>query len=528
MKSLNLVDSYSASKPSGKHHKIMRLITTARTGMLSVFIEISYNRFFGLLAYLIMSSKLSPIANIPQAFIDFIAPTLPAHLSMDDLIHYCQRPLRLSIRVNTLKISHDNFIALMSKHGWGFEPIPWCKDGYWVDITDGMTMPGKLPEHVNGFFYIQEASSMMPPSALFHGAEPTPQTVLDLAAAPGSKTTQIATLMNNQGVLVANEYSSSRVKALHANIQRLGISNTLISHFDGCVHGDYLENHFDAILLDAPCSGEGTVRKDPDAFKNWSAAHIHEISTVQKSLIRSAFMALKPGGELVYSTCALNGEENQGVCQWLLNEFKDNAHPIPLGDLFPHATQSLTPEGYLHIWPQIYNSEGFFVAKFTKKLATSESSNPTFRRKFPFSIVPKKQQDKLLTTLQTYLNVDDSFAQCLYQRDNEVWYFPQGAQNLITKMKFVRHGVKLLDVKPKQNNICHDALTIWGKVEVSLDRQQALAYLKGQDISFDNESGNKGEVLLGYQGHCIGLGKWVGSKIKNKLPRTLVKDNVDI
>jgi len=477
-----------------------------------------------------MSSPVldKPATHIPQAFIDFITPSLPAHLSVKDLIDACQSSLRFSIRINTLKISHDDFIAMMSQFSWSFNPIPWCNDGFWIEMPCDATAPGKLPEHLTGLFYIQEASSMMPPSALFHQNDNAFDTVLDLAAAPGSKTTQIATLMHNNGVLVANEFSSTRVKALHSNIQRLGICNTLISHFDGAVHGDYLENTFDAILLDAPCSGEGTVRKDPDAFKNWSVQHINEITEVQKSLIKSAFMALKPGGSLVYSTCALNALENQGVCQWLLDQFPENAQVTSLIDLFPQAEQALTPEGYLHIWPQIFNSEGFFVAKFTKTSATDISSNPTFRSKFPFSPVPKKQQNALIDTLENYLDIKADFQECLYARDKEVWYFPQGSDDLINHMRFVRHGVKLLDIKPKQASISHDALTIWGKVDINLDRQQCVDYLKGRDIALVNEDNQKGEVLLGYQGHCIGLGKWVGNKIKNKLPRNLVNDNVDV
>jgi len=466
--------------------------------------------------------------HIPQAFIDFITPTLPANLSIEGLIDACQSSLRFSIRINTLKISHEKFIEMMTPLGWLFTSIPWCNDGFWVEMPSGVTAPGKLPEHLTGFFYIQEASSMMPPTALFDQMTAPFNTVLDLAAAPGSKTTQIATLMNNNGVLVANEFSSTRVKALHSNLQRLGICNTLISHFDGAVHGDYLENTFDAILLDAPCSGEGTVRKDPDAFKNWSVEHVNEITQVQKSLIKSAFMALKPGGTLVYSTCALNGLENQGVCQWLLEQFPDNAHPQSLKNLFPDAQQALTPEGYLHIWPQIYNSEGFFVAKFTKTTATNLSSNPTFRSKFPFAPVPKKQQSALIDTLAIYLDVQTDFNDCLYARDNEIWYFPHGSDELINSMRFVRHGVKLLDIKPKQTLINHDALTIWGKVDISLNREQCVDYLKGRDINLDNDSKKKGEVLLGYQGRCIGLGKWVGNKIKNKLPRNLVNDNVEV
>lgn len=466
--------------------------------------------------------------NIPQAFIDLIEPTLPAHLSLDDLIHYCNQPLRFSIRINTLKITHQDFIDLMTPKGWLFTPIDWCQDGYWITLNDETTAPGKLPEHLAGLFYIQEASSMLPPSALFENISDTPDFVLDLAAAPGSKTTQIATLMNNHGLLVANEFSSSRIKALHANLQRLGVSNTLISHFDGSVHGDYLENQFDAILLDAPCSGEGTVRKDSDAFKNWSLEHLEQVTALQKSLIKSAFMALKPGGELVYSTCALNSLENQGVCQWLLDEFKGNATPVSLTNLFEAANKSATPEGYLHIWPQIYNSEGFFVAKFTKHVATTLSSEPSFNSKFPFTPLSKKQKAEVMTTLNGYLSLENDFAEQLMIRQDDIWYFPHGTEALTTRMRFARHGVKVLELGKKHHTICHDALTIWGKVAIELNREQYVSYLKGQDLNIDNVNASKGEVVLGYQGRGIGLGKWVGKKIKNKLPRHLVNDNVTL
>lgn len=464
---------------------------------------------------------------IPDVFIDLIKDTLPNHLSVEDLIHYCQQPLRFSIRINTLKISHGDFISLMTPLGWKFTPITWCNDGYWIALNDNATAPGKLPEHLAGLFYIQEASSMLPPTALFENIKQTPEFVLDLAAAPGSKTTQIATLMGNRGLLVANEFSSSRVKALHANLQRLGMSNTLISHFDGSVHGDYLENQFDAILLDAPCSGEGTVRKDHDAFKNWSVEHLDEITTLQKALIKSAFMALKPGGELVYSTCALNGLENQGVCEWLLSEFADNAKAVSLDKLFEGAEKSVTDEGYLHIWPQIYNSEGFFVAKFTKISATNCSNQPLFKSKFPFSVLSRKQRTNVLEALEPLLKTAD-FNDNLYQRDDEIWAFPAGSDQLTDKMRFARHGVKVIELGKKHHTINHDAITIWGKVSIDLDREQYACFLKGQDIAIDNPSKQKGEVILGYQGIPIGLGKWVNNKVKNKLPRHLVNDHVQL
>ncbi len=157
---------------------------------------------------------------------------------------------------------------------------------------------------------------MLPVAALF-ADDNAPQRVMDVAAAPGSKTTQIAARMNNEGAILANEFSASRVKVLHANISRCGISNVALTHFDGRVFGAAVPEMFDAILLDAPCSGEGVVRKDPDALKNWSPESNQEIAATQRELIDSAFHALRPGGTLVYSTCTLNQEENEAVCLWL-------------------------------------------------------------------------------------------------------------------------------------------------------------------------------------------------------------------
>jgi len=131
-----------------------------------------------------------------------------------------------------------------------------------------------------------------------------------------------------------------------------------------------------------------------------------------------------------------------------------------------------------------------------------------------------------METLNALLTLDDDFEDKLYSRDNEVWYFPEHSDELTQSMRFVRHGVKLLDIKPKQSVITHDALTIWGNATVSINREQCVDFLKGKDIAIDNIDNAKGEVVLGYQGQSIGLGKWVGNKIKNKLPRNLVNDHV--
>jgi 16S rRNA (cytosine1407-C5)-methyltransferase len=191
--------------------------------------------------------------------------------------------------------------------------------------------------------------------------------------------------MGNEGGILANEFSASRVKVLHANISRCGISNVALTHFDGRVFGAALPERFDAILLDAPCSGEGVVRKDPDALKNWSPESNQQIAETQRELIDSAFHALRPGGTLVYSTCTLNREENEEVVQWLLARYPQAVEVLPLGTLFPQATEALTAEGFLHVFPQIFDCEGFFVARLKKTAAIEALPAPGYKvGKFPF------------------------------------------------------------------------------------------------------------------------------------------------
>ncbi|WP_310607562.1 16S rRNA (cytosine(1407)-C(5))-methyltransferase RsmF, partial [Buttiauxella brennerae] len=367
----------------------------------------------------------SQTAFLPQAFLDAIRDALPADQTLESFIEYCQRPLRRSLRVNTLKITVSDFLALVASYDWHLTPIPWCAEGFWIERDDEESLPlGSTAEHLSGLFYIQEASSMLPVAALFADGN-QPERIMDVAAAPGSKTTQIAARMGNHGAILANEYSASRVKVLHANISRCGISNVALTHFDGRVFGAALPECFDAILLDAPCSGEGVVRKDPDALRNWSPESTTSIADTQRELIASAFHALRPGGTLIYSTCTLNREENQQICQWLLDEWPDAVEIAPLNDLFPEAAKAITAEGYLHVFPQIYDCEGFFVARLRKTASIDALPAPGYKvGKFPFAPLHGKQAAEVTAAAKQSGIIWDNGLQ-LWQRDKEIWLFPK-------------------------------------------------------------------------------------------------------
>ena len=464
----------------------------------------------------------------PELFLDQMRDLLPDAAEFDRFIAISQQPLRRSLRVNTLKISVEDFLALVEPYQWALTPIPWCKEGFWIARDDADTLPlGSTAEHLAGLFYIQEASSMLPVTALFAGC-PAPQRVMDVAAAPGSKTTQIAARMQNQGAILANEYSASRVKVLHANLSRCGVSNTAMTHFDGRVFGPALPEHFDAILLDAPCSGEGVIRKDADALRNWSPESTEAIAATQHDLIESAFHVLKPGGTLIYSTCTLNRSENQQVISWLLERYPGAVEIEPLQELFSGAERVTTPEGFLHVFPHVFDSEGFFVARLRKLQSVEPLPVPGYKvGKLPFSPVRRKETEEIVAAAAKSGLAWDSETHSLWSRDKELWLFPQAIEPLLGKVRFSRIGLKLAETFPKGYRWQHEAVIALAQPQAKnrfeLTNAEAEEWYRGRDIYPEREL-PADEIIVTCQQQPIGLAKKVGSRIKNNYPRDLVRD----
>lgn len=278
--------------------------------------------------------------------------------------------LRKSLRVNTLKMPVKALCARL-EHRWKLEQIPWCKEGFWIEdrSEEKRRDVGNLPEHILGYIYIQEAASMIPPIVL----DPQPgDRVLDLCAAPGSKTTQIAQYMENQGILVANDSDSTRLPALGINIQRCGVTNCVITNMQGRM---FKNMEFDRILVDAPCSGTGTIRKSLKTVNMWNPNMIKRLAGTQRQLITTAFDLLAPGGIMVYSTCTLEPEEDEGVIDYLL-QTRSAAMTLPINlhinrsppiTSFQENTFDHAIENCLRIFPQDNDTEGFFVTKIQKK-----------------------------------------------------------------------------------------------------------------------------------------------------------------
>ena len=276
--------------------------------------------------------------------------------------------LRKSIRVNTLKISVNELKKRLEKK-WILTKIPWHKDAFWIKYRHGSRRDiGNLIEHNLGYFYVQGAASMIPPLAL----DPQPgELILDMCAAPGSKTTQIGITMKNKGLLIANDYKGMRLKSLGINLKRTGLTNTFITFMKG---QNFRNFKFDRILVDAPCSGTGTIRKSPKTLKIWNPNMVKRLAGTQKQLLENAFNNLKVGGTLVYSTCSLEPYENVAVVTWFLDKYPNvKLQNININIKRSKPITEFEGEKYhkeinkcLRIWPSDNDTEGFFVSKFKK------------------------------------------------------------------------------------------------------------------------------------------------------------------
>jgi NOL1/NOP2/sun family putative RNA methylase len=276
--------------------------------------------------------------------------------------------MRKSIRVNALKISVEDLKKRLENE-WTLTQVKWCREGFYIEHKKQERRDiGNLLEHNLGYFYVQEAASMIPPIVL--DAKPG-DNVLDMCSAPGSKTTQLAAMMKNKGALVSNDSDYKRMAPLSFNLQRAGATNTITT----LMEGRFFKNPFDKILLDAPCSGTGTIRKSLKTLKMWNPNMVKRIAGTQRQLIETAFKCLKQGGVMAYSTCALEPEENEAIIDFLLDKYENaklekinlDINHGPVIKEFDGQNYNKEVDKCLRIWPHQNNTCGFFVAKIRKE-----------------------------------------------------------------------------------------------------------------------------------------------------------------
>jgi len=311
-------------------------------------------------------------------------------------------PLKKSIRVNTNKISIEDFKMRAEKNGWILSPTAYGKNTFYIDRDTDLSLPlGNTLEHLGGFFYIQELAASSAPFFLSEDKKDEwIYTILDMSASPWGKTTSLSEYYPNS-FIIANELDKSRLKTLFENTDRMGSKNVFITNYDGRFFKNF-ENFFDKILLDAPCSGEGTAFKTEDALKYRNIKNVKTIARLQYKLLESALISLKIWGELIYSTCTLNTIENEGVIEKLRENYPDSFEIIPLWSDFTFKRN----------WPHRDKTWGFFVAKIIKKRGIlDEKEKKQIFLKQNIEKLPQSTQKQIETFLQ------DSFWYSLEEKE---------------------------------------------------------------------------------------------------------------
>lgn len=310
-----------------------------------------------------MLSVLEVKKKLPNEFVDELYENY-SPLTVDRILAGMSGERNTTLRVNTLKSDIYEIMNMLKENAIKFDRVPWYNDALVIKNANEKELQ-KLDIYEEGKIYLQSLSSMVPPIVL----KPKPgEKVLDLTAAPGSKTTQIAAMMQNSGYILANELDALRCERLKFNVEKQGAKIIEINNGRGESIGKKYEEYFDKVLLDAPCSGEGRfLANDPKTYRSWSVKTVKELSKLQKKLLKSAYQAVKKGGEIVYSTCTLNKEENENILKWTIEELNIKLLDINLNikNSIEISENNADLKKTIRILPS-KETEGFFIARLKK------------------------------------------------------------------------------------------------------------------------------------------------------------------
>lgn len=398
----------------------------------------------------------------------------------------------------------------------GMQNIPWTNYGYYLPARPFFTFDPLLH---GGAYYVQEASSMFLEQCLKQLVDLNSEIkILDLCAAPGGKSTHIQSLINEKSLLVSNEVIKTRVNILIENLSKWGAVNNIITNNDP---RDFirLENYFDVIAIDAPCSGSGLFRRDPDAIKEWSVEAVGMCSHRQQRILADVYPALKQNGILIYSTCSYSVEEDEEICDWICDHF--NVEPLTVninpewGIVQTSGIKHHAP-GY-RFFPDRLKGEGFFISCFRKK--DGEESFDSYPKKNKLLKLSASEKE----TVEPWLRNPSAYN--LYHLEQDVFAFPVTMDqdlalvhaNLYTKKAGVRIGrlVKrelLPDHELALSEIANETI-----LSISLKKEEALQYLRKEEVKF--EAGDKGWALVKYEGVNLGWVKLLGNRINNYYPK---------
>lgn len=418
-------------------------------------------------------------------------------------------PVYSGIRVNTKKQDAGEYI----KREFGkLENIPWCADGFYADKSQ---ISGRHPYHTAGLFYFQEPSAMSVVSAFSVNKD---DYILDLCAAPGGKATQAGALLGEDGLLIANEINKSRSNILADNIDRFGIKNCIVTNETPQRLAEKYPNFFDKIIVDAPCSGEGMFRKEPQAVTEWSIEHTISCGERQKHILDCAFKMLRSGGYLVYSTCTFAPEENEKICAYILKNHNAKLIAPENLDMLSHGRTEWSDSEFdmdntRRIFPHKNKGEGHFIALF-------HSLDEKTPREIKVKKTVKSDSEKLYREFEKeFLNVTLNGEFCLFCE--QLYLKPKNID--IDKIKTIRAGLPLGVCRKGRFEpswaLCL-ALTkndIKNTLDFRADSEKLKSYMMGQTL----ECSKKGWCAVTVDGYPLGWGKASGGVLKNHFPKYL-------
>lgn len=454
----------------------------------------------------------------------------------DDFLAGFEKPRHYGLRVNTAKITVEEFKELVPFH---LTQIPWVENGFYYEEEDA---PTRHPYYYAGLYYIQEPSAMTTASRLPVGPG---ERVLDLCAAPGGKATELGAKLFGEGLLVANDISASRVKALLKNIEVMGIPNSFLLNEVPAKIAEQFPAYFDKILVDAPCSGEGMFRKNEAACEEWSPENVSLCAERQDGILDCAASMLAPGGRIVYSTCTFAPAENEGsMTRFLLRhpEFRivevkkadGMSAGVPEWAYFREKMGQVLPEiaQTIRLWPQHLNGEGHYLAVLEKEGTLrqgycrngEEKGIPAKDLKVPGKgIVEFLDFAKDTLDPQTLAGLEKNGTYVKF--GDQLYLAPKGMPS-VKGLKVLRPGLHLGTVKKNRMEPSHALALALKKEQVrytadlASDGEVIRGYLNGGTFSYEGE---KGWYLIMADGFSSGWGKLAGGIMKNHYPKGLRK-----
>lgn len=439
----------------------------------------------------------------------------------DDFLYSYDNNRFQALRFNTLKVQspEERMRILKTLKISSDKKVSWANEAYYFDEN---VRPGKHPYHEMGLYYIQEPSAMSAAALL----APKPgMRVLDLCAAPGGKSTQLATYLGDSGLLVSNEINTQRSRILSQNIERMGIKNAIVTNEDSFVLASHFPGFFNAIQVDAPCSGEGMFRKLPEAIEQWSMENVAICAARQKEILDNAAVMLKPGGVIVYSTCTFSREENEDVIEYFLERHTD-----------------FTLEEMERFWPHKVDGEGHFVAKLVRRGSINEFVEADGKTKKNKNSKNRKNETKTALTkenmklLSEFLDETISDDMAALIKNSRLVMFGEQLYRLpdmevdIKGLKVQRAGIHIGEFKKQRFEPSHSlALALKlseakNVVKLTCDNPQTIGFFNGQSVMLSDEQAaecKKGWALVCVDGYPAGWGKVNGTQVKNHYPKGL-------